>query len=103
MNRTRISNNNFSAPTTRLATVVVIAAGFATALAAALVTGFSTSSRAAQTCTNRGDLDAIYCDQNKDLLADAPSDPAKRKNPSTILMSYTPQEFMRKWGMAGRC
>ena len=96
MNGTRFSNNNFSAPSTRLASVVVIAAGFATAfataLAAALATGFSTGSSAAQTCTNRGDLDAIYCDQNKDLLADAPSDPAKRKNPSTILMSYTPQE-----------
>ncbi len=47
---------------------------------------------AAQTCTNRGDLDEIYCDQNKDLLADLPADPAKRKNPSAILMSYTPQE-----------
>ncbi|MFM7293305.1 MAG: phosphate/phosphite/phosphonate ABC transporter substrate-binding protein [Burkholderiales bacterium] len=55
----------------------------------------------AQTCTNRGDLDEIYCDHNKDLLADLPSDPSKRKNPSTILMSYTPQEdaqaYERLW------
>jgi phosphonate transport system substrate-binding protein len=47
---------------------------------------------AAQECKNRGDLDAIYCDQNKDLLADPPADPTKRKNPSSLLMSYTPQE-----------
>ncbi len=66
---------------TRLAAVTVIVA-----------TAFAASNGVAQTCPSRGDLDEIYCDANKDLLADAPSDTAKRKNPSTILMSYTPQE-----------
>lgn len=74
--------------------VVVMAVAMALALS-----GVGVAS--AQTCTNRGDLDEIYCDQNKDLLADLPIDPAKRKNPSTILMSYTPQEdaqaYERLW------
>ncbi len=28
-------------------------------------------------CPNRGDLDTMYCDANKDLVADAPTDPKK--------------------------
>lgn len=45
-----------------------------------------------QTCPHRGDLDSLYCDANRDLVADAPTDASKLKNPSTLLMSYTPQE-----------
>ena len=36
-------------------------------------------------CTNRGDLDNLYCDANKDLVADVPTDKSKWKNP----VSYT--------------
>jgi phosphonate transport system substrate-binding protein len=43
-------------------------------------------------CSNRGELDAQYCDANKDLVADAPTDPKKFKNPSTIVFTYTPVE-----------
>ena len=35
----------------------------------------------AQDCKNRGDLDAMYCDENGDLVADTPKDPKKLKAP----------------------
>jgi len=47
---------------------------------------------AAQENCPRGTLDAAYCDRNGDLVADAPSDPKKLINPSTIIFSYTPVE-----------
>lgn len=47
---------------------------------------------AQETCANRGDLDAQYCDANRDLVADAPADPKRLKNPSTIVFTYTPVE-----------
>ena len=34
----------------------------------------------------------MYCDANKDLVADTPTDPKKWKNPSTIVFTYTPVE-----------
>jgi phosphonate transport system substrate-binding protein len=34
----------------------------------------------------------MYCDANKDLVADTPTDPKKRKNPSTLVFTYTPVE-----------
>ena len=43
-------------------------------------------------CNNRGDLDALYCDENKDLVADAPKDAKRYKNPSTLVFTYTPVE-----------
>ena len=43
-------------------------------------------------CKNRGDLDALYCDDNKDLVADAPTDARRHKNPSTLVFTYTPVE-----------
>lgn len=46
----------------------------------------------AQDCKHRGDLDQIFCDENKDLVADAPKDPKKWKNPNTIVFTYTPVE-----------
>jgi len=47
---------------------------------------------AADACKHRGELDAMYCDENNDLVADAPADPKKWKNPSTIVFTYTPVE-----------
>lgn len=46
----------------------------------------------AQSCASRGDLDARYCDSNGDLLADAPADKSKIRNPDTLVFSYTPVE-----------
>lgn len=44
------------------------------------------------TCAQRGDLDARYCDEDGDLLADLPKDPKALQNPSTLIFSYTPVE-----------
>ena len=46
----------------------------------------------ADDCKNRGQLDTLYCDENKDLVADAPKDQKKWKNPSTLVFTYTPVE-----------
>lgn len=46
----------------------------------------------AQNCGNRGELDARYCDDNKDLVADTPKDPKQWQDPSTLVFSYTPVE-----------
>jgi phosphonate transport system substrate-binding protein len=43
-------------------------------------------------CANRGELDALYCDENRDLVADPPKDPKKFRNPSTLVFTYTPVE-----------
>ena len=43
-------------------------------------------------CTQRGDLDQRYCDEDGDLLADAPKDPKLLQNPATLIFSYTPVE-----------
>ena len=47
---------------------------------------------AAQQCGNRGQLDVLYCDDNHDLVADAPADPRQWKDPATLVFSYTPVE-----------
>jgi len=47
---------------------------------------------AAQTCSNRGDLDARYCDENRDLVADTPKNPKDWQDPATLVFSYTPVE-----------
>jgi phosphonate transport system substrate-binding protein len=46
----------------------------------------------ADDCKNRGQLDTLYCDENKDLVADTPKDPKRWKNPSTLVFTYTPVE-----------
>lgn len=46
----------------------------------------------AQTCSNRGDLDARYCDDNRDLVADTPKNPKDWLDPATLVFSYTPVE-----------
>ena len=53
---------------------------------------FAVSAYAQDSCKHRGDLDAQYCDENKDLVADPPTDPKKFKNPNTIVFTYTPVE-----------
>src|SRR6195256_6045558 len=59
----------------------------------AIALGFAAGQALAQdSCSNRGDLDLLYCDENKDLVADAPRDPKKFKNPSTLVFTYTPVE-----------
>ena len=62
---------------------------FAIAVAGTLPGAFAV---AADACKNRGELDTLYCDENRDLVADLPADPKKWKNPSTIVFTYTPVE-----------
>jgi phosphonate transport system substrate-binding protein len=52
----------------------------------------ASGSAAAQECRNRGQLDTLYCDENNDLVADAPTDPRKWKDPGTLVFAYTPVE-----------
>ncbi len=43
-------------------------------------------------CQSRGNLDARYCDDNGDLVADTPTDASKWIDPDTLIFSYTPVE-----------
>lgn len=43
-------------------------------------------------CPDRGDLDAIYCDADGDMVADAPTDAGQLKDPGTLVFAYTPVE-----------
>ena len=52
----------------------------------------STAFAQADACKNRGQLDTLYCDDNNDLVADAPKDPKKWKDPGTLVFAYTPVE-----------
>jgi phosphonate transport system substrate-binding protein len=51
-----------------------------------------TSALAQDSCPNRGDLDALYCDANQDLVADPPTDPKKFRDPNTLVFAFTPVE-----------
>src|SRR5260370_23901394 len=61
------------------------------AAACGVLTG-SVAAAAADDCKHRGQLDTLYCDDDGDLVADAPTDPKKWKDPSTIVFAYTPVE-----------
>ena len=50
------------------------------------------SSLHAADCKNRGVMDDKFCDENMDLVADAPKDPKKWRDPSTLVFTYTPVE-----------
>ena len=62
------------------------------ALAAATTISLAGPTLAQDNCPNRGQLEQIYCDLNNDLVADVPTDPAKQKDPSTLVFAYTPIE-----------
>ena len=54
--------------------------------------GAAASAWAQDSCPNRGDLDVMYCDANRDLVADAPTDPKKFRDPNTLVFAFTPVE-----------
>ena len=54
--------------------------------------GLAGNAAAQDACKNRGDLDALYCDDNNDLVADTPKDAKKFKTPGTLVFTYTPVE-----------
>jgi phosphonate transport system substrate-binding protein len=47
---------------------------------------------AAEQCAHRGKLDVLYCDEDRDLVADVPKDPKKLVNPDTLIFAYVPVE-----------
>lgn len=47
---------------------------------------------AADACSHRGALDPMYCDEDRDLVADPPKDKAQLKNPGTLVFTYAPVE-----------
>ncbi len=67
---------------------------FMFAAAAAIFAFYSAGDARAQdaTCPHRGQLDTLYCDENNDLVADAPKDPKKWRDPSALVWAYTPVE-----------
>ncbi len=65
---------------------------FARLVFGALLAALPFAALAQDACKNRGELDALYCDDNGDLVADTPRESGKLKNPSTIVFTYTPVE-----------
>jgi len=57
-----------------------------------LATSWSAGALAQAACSNRGLLDARYCDEDGDLVADQPKDPKAWQDPATLVFSYTPVE-----------
>jgi phosphonate transport system substrate-binding protein len=47
---------------------------------------------AQDSCGHRGQLDTLYCDENRDLVADAPKEAGKWRDPSALVWAYTPVE-----------
>ncbi len=43
-------------------------------------------------CAFRGSLDESYCDANRDMVADAPTEASRLRDPSTLVFTYTPVE-----------
>jgi phosphonate transport system substrate-binding protein len=61
-------------------------------LSSALLALACAPAHAQDACKYRGDLDPQYCDENRDLVADPPTDAKKFRNPGTIVFTYTPVE-----------
>ena len=64
----------------------------ALAVAALMALTPQAQAQSADQCSHRGQLDTQYCDENKDLVADAPKDPKKWRDPSALVWAYTPVE-----------
>jgi phosphonate transport system substrate-binding protein len=62
------------------------------ALIAAAALATSPIAFAQDSCPHRGQLDTLYCDANRDMVADPPADRSKWRDPSTLVWAYTPVE-----------
>jgi phosphonate transport system substrate-binding protein len=69
-----------------------LSALFGAILAGALLFAMTPQAWAQAECANRGALDAMYCDDDGDLVADAPTDESQWLNPDTLVFAYTPVE-----------
>jgi phosphonate transport system substrate-binding protein len=70
----------------------ILSAGVSAMTIGGLALAIAGAAEAQSACKNRGDLDANYCDENGDLVADLPKDAKRWKNPSTLVWAYTPVE-----------
>lgn len=53
---------------------------------------FASAVWAAEECTHRGKLDVLYCDEDRDLVADPPKDPRRLVSPDPLVFAYVPVE-----------
>ena len=62
------------------------------AICGCVVLALAAAQAQAQTdaCNNRGELDTPYCDEDGDLLADAPKDAKRQKDPDTLFFTNSP-------------
>ena len=60
--------------------------------AVALILAVAALAVAADPCAHRGKLDALYCDENRDGIADPPKDAAKLVSPDPLIFTYAPVE-----------
>ncbi len=58
----------------------------------ALVAATAAAAFAAEPCAHRGKLDALFCDEDRDLIADPPKDPSKLVSPDPLIFTYAPVE-----------
>jgi len=65
---------------------------FRLSLMASAGLAFAGTALAEDACPHRGDLDAIYCDADNDMVADPPTDPKKFRDPKTLIFAFTPVE-----------
>lgn len=65
---------------------------FGTASLIALLGAAVPAAAQAPACPHRGGLDEAYCDEDRDLVADPPRDPARFRDPQTLVLAYTPVE-----------
>ncbi len=56
------------------------------------VLALAASALAAEPCTYHGKLDALYCDENRDGIADPPKDAGKLVSPDPLVFTYAPVE-----------
>lgn len=60
-------------------------------MAATSLTPFAARAQQAA-CAYRGQLDDLYCDANRDMVADAPGEARLQRDPQTLVFAYTPVE-----------
>src|SRR5262245_40674434 len=71
------------------------------AIALAVVIGSllaNTAQAQGDECKSRGQLDTLYCDEDGNLVADAPKDPKRHRDPSALVFAYTPVEDPAVYG-----
>ena len=61
-------------------------------VALAVLAGLAAAALAADPCAHRGELDPLYCDEDRDLVADPPRDRAKLVSPDPLIFTYVPVE-----------